>query len=85
MLLGVWEKEDSVVAEASAEHTLSLLALKGLHVPLEGVGLHLVKRVVDTLLNRLRQAEEIPFGVIGKVTNPALSICVHLRNLRIMI
>ena len=71
MMFRVWEKEDSIVAEASAEHTLPLIALKGLHVPLEGVGLHLVKRASETLLNRLWQVAEIPFCVIREITNPA--------------
>ncbi len=60
VLFQIWKKEDSIVAEASAEHTLPLLALKGLHVPLEGVGLHLVKRASDTLPNGLWQCRGDP-------------------------
>ena len=62
MLFRVWEKEDSIVAEASAKHTLPLLALKGLHVPLEGVGLHLVKRAGDTLLNGFGRSRRSRFA-----------------------
>jgi hypothetical protein len=70
-LFRVWEKEDSIVAEASAEHTLPLIALECPHVSLEGIGLHLVKRASDALLNRLWQVAEIPLCVIREITNPA--------------
>jgi hypothetical protein len=71
VLFRVGEKDNPIITEASAENTLSLLALKGFHVSLEGVGLHLVKRAGDTLLNRLGQVAEIPFCVIREITNPA--------------
>ena len=70
-LFRVWEKEDSIVAEASAEHALPLIALEGPHVSLKWVGLHLVERAGDTLLNRLWQVAELPLCVIREITSPA--------------
>jgi hypothetical protein len=50
VLSQLWEEEQSVVAETSAEHTLPLVSLKGLYIPLEGIAMHLVKDAGDALL-----------------------------------
>ena len=64
MLSPVRDKENAVVAQASTEHALPLITPEGLHVPLEGVALHLVKHAGDALLNGIWQIMEVPFCVV---------------------
>ena len=73
VLSRVRNEEEAVVAEASAEHALPLLAPQGLYVPLKGITLHLAKHAGNALLDALWKVAEVPLCVVGEVTNP-----VHL-------